>query len=194
MSLLSDQHKMTDKEKLFKLKTDETYFTKVYNEHKGYTMRFLYKMNNDSELISDLYQDAMIVLHQKVKDPSFQLTCSIQTYINSICRNQLLNKFKEKSRFISNGDDFDPGISDWFEDEFEDEKENRLTTLEKALDHLKEKGEKCYEILTRFFYQKQSMDEIAAAMGYTNGDNVKNQKSRCQKKMKELVLEKYASY
>jgi RNA polymerase sigma factor (sigma-70 family) len=151
-------------------------------------------MNNDSELISDLYQDAMIVLHQKVKDPSFQLTCSIQTYINSICRNQLLNKFKEKSRFISNGDDFDPGISDWFEDEFEDEKENRLTTLEKALDHLKEKGEKCYEILTRFFYQKQSMDEIAAAMGYTNGDNVKNQKSRCQKKMKELVLEKYASY
>ncbi len=157
-------------------------------------MRFLYKMNSDVDLISDLYQDAMIVLHQKVKDPKFELTCSIQTYINSICRNQLLNKFKENSRFVTKDDDFDPGISDWFEDDFEAEKESRITVLENALNQLKEKGEKCYEILTRFFYQKQSMDEIAAAMGYTNGDNVKNQKSRCQKKMKELVLEKYASY
>jgi hypothetical protein len=95
---------------------------------------------------------------------------------------------------VTKDDDFDPGISDWFEDDFEAEKESRITVLENALNQLKEKGEKCYEILTRFFYQKQSMDEIAAAMGYTNGDNVKNQKSRCQKKMKELVLEKYASY
>jgi hypothetical protein len=30
-------------------------------------------------------------------------------------------------------------------------------------------------------------------MDYTNGDNVKNQKSRCQKKLKELVLESYDS-
>ena len=184
---------MTDKEKLFKLRTDESYFTRVYNEHKGYTMRFLHKMNSDSELLSDLYQDAMIVLYQKVKDPSFQLTCSIQTYVNSICRNQLLNKFKENSRFVTKGDDFDPGITDWFEDEFEDEKENRLNTLEKALEHFKENGEKCYEILKRFFYQRQSMDEIAVEMQYTNGDNVKNQKSRCQKKLKELVLESYGS-
>ena len=186
---------MTDKEKLFKLRTDESYFTRVYNEHKGYTMRFLRKMNDDAELLSDLYQDAMIVLHQKVKDPAFDLSCSIQTYVNSICRNQLLNKFKEKSRFIVKDKvgEFDSDITDWFEDEFEDEKENRLNTLEKALEHLKENGEKCYEILKRFFYQRQSMDEIAVEMKYTNGDNVKNQKSRCQKKLKELVLESYGS-
>jgi RNA polymerase sigma factor (sigma-70 family) len=184
---------MTDKEKLFKLKTDESYFTQIYNDHKGYTMRFLTKMNNDSDLLSDLYQDAMIVLCQKVKDPSFQLTCSIQTYINSICRNQLLNKFKESSRYISKGDDFDPEITDWFEDEFDQEKESRISLIEKALEHLRENGEKCFEILNRFFYQRQSMDEIAVEMQYTNGDNVKNQKSRCQKKLKELVLNGYGA-
>lgn len=184
---------MTDKEKLFKLRTDESYFTTVYNEHKGYSMRFLHKMNSDSDLLSDVYQDAMIVLYQKVQDPAFQLTCSIQTYVNSICRNQLLNKFKENSRFVTKGDDFDPGITDWFEDEFDAEKENRLNLIENALEHVKANGEKCYEILKRFFYQRQSSAKIAVEMQYTNGRNVKNQKSRCQKKLKELVLESYGS-
>jgi RNA polymerase sigma factor (sigma-70 family) len=151
-------------------------------------------MNNDSDLLSDLYQDAMIVLYQKTKDPAFELTCSIQTYINSICRNQLLNKFKQNSRFITNGDDFDAGITDWFEDEFDQLKEERINVLERALDRLKENGEKCFEILKRFFYQKESMEDIAGAMGYTNGDNVKNQKARCQKKLKELVLDNYGSF
>ena len=73
-------------------------------------------------------------------------------------------------------------------------KEERISVLEKALDRLKENGEKCFEILKRFFYQKESMEDIAGAMGYTNGDNVKNQKARCQKKLKELVLDNYGSF
>ena len=32
------------------------------------------------------------------------------------------------------------------------------------------------------------MDEIAIAMNYTNSDNVKNQKSRCQKRLKEMTF------
>ena len=184
---------MTDKEKLFKLKTDTNFFTKVYNEHKAYTMRFLSKMNGDVDLLTDLYQDAMIVLHQKAHDPKFELTCSIQTYINSICRNQLLNKLRENSRFVSKDHEFDANITDWFDDPYDNEKEERLSRIEKAIERIKENGEKCYEILNRFFYRRESMDDIAVAMGYTNGDNVKNQKARCQKKLKELVIEGYAA-
>jgi RNA polymerase sigma factor (sigma-70 family) len=183
---------MTDQEKLLRLAKDDKFFTQIYNEYKDYSLRFLRKMHNDDDLLKDIYQDAVIVLFEKSKDPSFNLTCNIQTYINSVCRNQLLNKFKENSRFITKSDDFDPNVKDWFE-EYDDEKENRLNLLEKSLEKLKEKGEKCFEILKRFFYQKQSMDQIAVDMNYTNGDNVKNQKSRCQKKLKELVLENYDS-
>jgi RNA polymerase sigma factor (sigma-70 family) len=183
---------MTDQDKLFKLRNDSSYFTKIYEDYKNHSLNFMRKMNNDFDLIKDIYQDAVIVLYEKTKDPDFTLTCSIQTYINSICRNQLLTKFKEKSRFISKTDDFEPNLNDWFE-EFDEEKEKRLILVEKALDNLKEKGEKCFEILKRFFYEKQSMDEIAVEMNYSNGDNVKNQKSRCQKKLKELVLSSYES-
>jgi RNA polymerase sigma factor (sigma-70 family) len=183
---------MTDQEKLLRLANDDRFFTQIYNEYKDYSLRFLRKMHNDDDLLKDIYQDAVIVLFEKSKDPSFNLTCNIQTYINSVCRNQLLNKFKENSRFITKSDDFEPNVKDWF-DEYDDEKESRLNLLEKSLEKLKDKGEKCFEILKRFFYEKQSMDQIAVEMNYTNGDNVKNQKSRCQKKLKELVLENYDS-
>ena len=33
------------------------------------------------------------------------------------------------------------------------------------------------------------MERIAYDMDYTNADNVKNQKSRCQKKLKELAFD-----
>lgn len=183
---------MTDQDILSKLRNDNSYFTKIYEENKSHSLNFMRKMNSDFDLITDVYQDAVIVLYEKTKDPNFKLTCSIQTYINSICRNQLLNKFKESSKFIIKSDDFDSNISDWF-DEFDEEKEQRLGVLENALETLKEKGEKCFEILKRFFYEKQSMEEIAVEMSYTNGDNVKNQKSRCQRKLKEIVLSEYES-
>ena len=49
-------------------------------------------------------------------------------------------------------------------------------------------GGKCYEILRRFFYENHSMEKIALDLNYTNTDNAKNQKSRCQKKLKEDVF------
>lgn len=184
---------MTDKEKLFKLRTDESFFTKIYNEHKGHTMRFLYRMNNDSDLLSDIYQDAMIVLYQKVKDPAFNLTCSIQTYINSICRNQLLNIIKKNSKVIAISDDFDSGITDWFEDEFSTEKENRINCIEKVLEQVKSNGGNCYEILKSFFFDKKSQGQTAEILGYNNGKTVKNIQSRCLKTVKQLSNECYGS-
>ena len=185
---------MTDQDKITRLRSDSSFFTKIYNEHRTYSLNFMRKMNSDDDLIKDIYQDAIIVLYEKSRNPEFELTCSIQTYINSICRNQLLNKYKENSRFLSINDQFDATINDWHENEYNDVKEERINILENALIQLKEMGGNCYEILSRFFYQKQSMDQIALEMNYSNGDNVKNQKSRCQKKIKEICSIKNMSY
>lgn len=180
---------MTDQEKLNRLRLDESYFTQVYKDHRDYSLNFMRKMNQNEDLIMDVYQDAIIVLYEKAKKKDFELTCSIQTYLNSICRNQLLKKFKESSRFLNHSDDFMPNITDWHEDESNEVNEERINALQKGLNELKRISDKCHEILLRYFYNKQSMAEIAEAMGYTNADNVKNQKARCQKKLKELTNE-----
>lgn len=169
------------------IRRDKAHLSKVYTDCKDYCLNFMIRMHSDKEVLLDIYQDAIIVFYEKTKDPEFKLTCTVQTYLNSICRYQLLNRFNSKSA-LNNADEFDPNYNDWFEDDdLENEKESKIQSIEKGLAVLKGKGGKCYEILKRFFYEKQSMNKIAEEMDYTNAANAKHQKSRCQKQLKELV-------
>jgi RNA polymerase sigma factor (sigma-70 family) len=178
---------MTDQDKVFKLANDERYFTQVYNEHKDYSLRFLRKMYNDDDLLKDIYQDATIVLYENAKKSNFKLTCSIQTYLNSICRNRLLVLRRNKVKPIIVSEEFDPNISDWFvEEKYDEEKEERLTAIEKALEKMKEAGSQCYQILKMQYYERFSMDKIAKLLGLANARSSKSQASKCRSKLKEL--------
>lgn len=180
---------MTDQDKVYKLANDERYFAQVYKDHKDYALRFMRKMYNDDELLQDIYQDATIVLYENSKKPNFQITHSIQTYLNSICRNRLLTLRRNKVKTLVNADDFDPNISDWFDDEeYNEVKEERLTAIENALLKLKEAGGQCYQILKMQYYDRFSMGKIAQLLGMKNEDSAKSQASKCRSKLKKSVL------
>ena len=162
----------------------------IYEKHKDYCMNFMKKINHNDELNQDIFHDALIVLNEKVKKDDFVLreNCTIQTYLNSICRNQILVRFKKNSKHSEYSEDYDVRIDDWY-DNLETENNEKLRAGVTAFEKLKDLGGKCYEILRRFFYENHSMERIAYDMDYTNADNVKNQKSRCQKKLKELAFD-----
>ena len=80
-------------------------------------------------------------------------------------------------------------ITDWFDDGGEVNNE-RVNIMKDVLKEMKEGSSKCYDILVRFFYQNQTMDKIAAELDYTNADNAKNQKYRCQEKLKSEVFKR----
>ena len=181
---------MEDFELIQRLKKDIKYLDEIYSNHKNYTINFMKRMCSDFEILNDVYQDSIILLYEKSLDPSFTLTCSIQTYLNSVCRNQLLRLHAKKSNSLNISDEFEATITDCIEPI--NIKENKLTSIEISLLKMKETNSKCYEILKRYFYLNQSMDEIAVEMNYTNGDNVKNQKSRCQKKLKKLTINEHS--
>ncbi len=100
----------------------------IYKKHKDYCLKFMRKQCNGKDyetIIEDIYQDATLVLYEKAKTGNFILTCSIQTYLNSICRNQLLNRFSAEQKITQfNNEDtaseneeeqnkWMPGIKDW---------------------------------------------------------------------------------
>ncbi len=161
----------------------------LYLKHKNYCLNFMRKMNNDSDLIQDIYHDAIITLYEKIISGNFVLSASIQTYLNSICRNQLLNRNKKNAMHVVHNDDYDESIKDWIDDEIENINDNKLSATINALEKIKGLGGKCYEILKRFYYENHSMDKIAKDLEYTNADNVKNQKSRCFKKLNQEAFE-----
>jgi len=171
----------------------------VYSHHKTYCLNFMRKMHDDEEEIKDIYQDAIIVLYEKFINPDFTLSCNIQTFLNSICRNQLLKRFKEgKSRRgtpISDDNlseilkdvDFIDSIDDWL-DQSINLNDKKSSVLYSVLEEWKKRLSKCYDIITRFWYRKETMNEIANKLGFLNADSAKNQKNRCQRKLELEVF------
>lgn len=166
--------------------------TYAYKYHREYCMNFMKSKYYDHEEIQDIFQDAVIVLYEKVQYSDFELTCSIQTYLNSICRNQIFIRLKKAGKFVQGDEETDDSSNsflDWFE-ESDGVNHDRVKIIQRVLLEWKSQSSKCYEILVRFFYRKQSMSQIAYDLGYTNADNSKNQKARCQQKLKVEVFKR----
>lgn len=191
-------HQYSDQELIKLINKDQDYLGIVYKKTKNYCIKFLRNMNtgsniNDSEL-EDIYHDAVMILYEKIIDGNFTLTSSFQTYLNSVSRFQLLNKFKANQKDLDlenklKGEyqKYDATITDVLEP-IPDQNEKEFTAMEKAMVALKKAGGKCYELLTMFWYQKKSMNEIASHFKYTNAANAKNQKSKCQKRLQKEAL------
>ncbi len=183
----------SDEELVTRLRESSEALSIVYKRHKAYCINFMKSMYNDSDEINDIFQDAVVVFYENLNTEEFTLTCSIQTYLNSICRNQILKRINFSNRYkIKNADDkheFLENITDWFDD-IGQVNNKRINIMKDVLKEMKVSSSKCYDILVRFFYQNQTMDKIAADLSYTNADNAKNQKYRCQEKLKVEVFKR----
>ena len=150
---------------------------------------------SDYEL-EDVFQDANIILYEKIVKGDFVLTATFQTYLNSVCRFQLLNtieKSKLTTDYQDNSDDDDDENPNGYHSSITDSldavdhsNEPQFLAIETALEKMKAAGGHCYELLTLFWYHKKSHDEIAKIMNYSNDKTSKKQKSGCQEKLRKL--------
>jgi RNA polymerase sigma factor (sigma-70 family) len=192
---------LTDPELVQLIQENQDYLGEVYKRCKQYSISFMRKMTNgtknDYEL-DDVFHEAILVLYEKIIKGNFELTASLQVYLNSVCRFQLLNKIGKDKKYsdydepIGENDDednpmsYNASITDTL-DEIEDPKESQFTDIESALEIMKAAGGHCYELLTLFWYHKKSMNELTEIFGYTNEVNTRNQKSRCQKRLEKIA-------
>lgn len=193
---------LNDQEIILKIKEDADALGIVYKKCKSSALQFLRKINyqsNDRIDIEDIFQDAIIVLYEKIRSSDFVLTSSLQTYLNSVCRFQLLKKIEKNNVVEFNDNDenddenddsmrFNPLITDSLE-EFEDATEQQYNAIEKALEKMRVAGGHCYELLTLFWYHKKSMNELSEIFGYTNAVNTRNQKAKCQKRLEKITFD-----
>jgi RNA polymerase sigma factor (sigma-70 family) len=190
---------LTDQELLVKIKENSDYLGIVYKRCKSNCLGFMRKMTsgkiNDYEL-EDVFQDANIILYEKIVKGDFVLTATFQTYLNSVCRFQLLNtleKSKLTTDYQDNSDDDDDENPNGYHSSITDSldavdhsNEPQFLAIETALEKMKAAGGHCYELLTLFWYHKKSHDEIAKIMNYSNDKTSKKQKSGCQEKLRKL--------
>ncbi|WP_020595322.1 RNA polymerase sigma factor [Spirosoma panaciterrae] len=141
----------------------------------------------------DIYQEALIVLYEKVRSGSLELHCQLKTYLYSVSRRLWLKQLTQRSRFMVR--DIESPVSDDMALEHltddlsvHEERDRQFDLMADSLDRL---GEPCRTLLEDFYIRHLSMQDITEKFGYTNADNAKTQKYKCLMRLKRLFFSEY---
>jgi len=155
----------------------------MYVEYFPVILSYINRNNGSEEDAADVFQDALVVFYQKSRKPDFQLNCAVKTYLYSISRNTWLNRMRSRKKEVRMDEDFETvAVQDEVLDMLvENEHKNLISNLMNKL------GDKCREILTLVYFERLKMDEVAERVGMSSAQVVRNQKSRCMKKLKSMI-------
>ncbi|MDP4263216.1 MAG: sigma-70 family RNA polymerase sigma factor [Bacteroidota bacterium] len=159
----------------------------VLYRHFPMIRKMILSNGGNAEDAEDIFQETLIILCRKVKNPGFELTARLSTYLFSVSLYLWKDELKKRKHHIRA--DFETGLKEAEEKELEDiiEKESRARLAEKILDQL---GDRCRELLLLFYKGGMKLKAIAAYMGYNSENTAKNQKYKClegaRNRLKEL--------
>lgn len=166
------------------LRHDALLLEQMYQKFFPSVKRFVMRKGGDEARAKDIFQDALLVVHDRAKRPGFLLTSQFSTLLYGICQNLWRKQQQKKSAsqvMIANEDLYNHQ-SDW-ELEYGSLKWERRKLYDKTFSQL---GERCQDLLLLFF-QKVKMEEIAQKLGANSANNAAKQKERCKKKLIELI-------
>ena len=160
----------------------------IYRENYNMVQSLVINNNGSSDDAKDIFQEAMIVLYEKVRSGTFELNCQIKTFVYSVSRRLWLKRLQQQNRYSAPGDSLETVVA--VEEELADHEQRNaeFEMMEKAINGL---GEPCKSLLEAYYLQKQNMQVIASSFGYTNADNAKNQKYKCLMRLKKLFFAHY---
>lgn len=169
-------------------KNDRRAIEIIYQSHFNMVQALIISNNGTADDAKDIFQEAMIVLYEKVKSGTFELNCRLKTYVYSVCRRLWLKRLQQVSRYLAEMENMAETVMVEEEVEDHERKNEEFRLMERAIASL---GEPCKSLIEAFYIQKRNMLEIAADFGYTNADNAKNQKYKCLMRLKKIFFTQY---
>ena len=168
---------------LVDLKTENNFaFGKLYQDNFGKISNFVLNNSGDQADAEDLFQDAMMVLVEKLRQDNFQLTASINTYVYAICKNLWFKRLRDKNHELSVDElqsfDFLTSINDAIEDE--------KTYSEKLKGYIIKITDHCNRLIHDMFFKGKTMNQIQKDYGYSTRHNAQNQKYKCIQQIKKV--------
>lgn len=172
---------MNDQEIIERIKKgDEKTLDYLYKKHYKMMVNMIVKNNGSEEEAKDVYQEALIVLWQKLLSSDFVLSSKISTYLYSICQNHWRKELDRKSR-LSNEEVEKGEILDIDQAE-------RVKIINQCINDL---GDTCRKILTYYYFDNLSMNDIAEKMGFANADTAKTKKYKCKMELDKKIKTLY---
>ncbi len=162
---------------------DEGALDLVYQKYYRMMTKLVINNSGTEQEAKDIYQDALVVFWQKAISGNLVMTSKMSTYIYSICFNLWRKELERKKRHTSEQKD-----SSEFQ---EHDKAERIKIIGECVSEL---DDTCRKVLTYFYFDGMSMQDIAEKLGFANTNTAKTKKYKCKKKLDELVKRKYSEH
>jgi len=132
----------------------------------------------------DIFQDAMIIVYNRIRSDELELSCKFGTYLYAICKNlwtqerkkylHRAEKLRQKPFLVNDpGPDDDPLL------------QNHLTNLFNK--HFEQLSKDCQKILSMYF-NNFSVEDIRAEMNYKDLHHTADRKYRCKKSLINRIV------
>ena len=168
------------------LNNSESVLKRLYIAYFPMILQLIINNNGSADDAKDIYQEAIIVVYNKVKTGDFELSSKLKTYIYSVCRRLWLKRLSQMNRYSGDIRDFQEYLSDDEDIEKQNDRDIQFNKMGNALQLL---GEPCKTIIEDFYIHNRSMQDICESFGYTNADNAKTQKYKCLQRLKKLFFQ-----
>ena len=179
------KHFLNDKSLIIAIMNgDESAIEFVYRGYYTYSVSFIFSNSGSDDDAREVFQEAVIVLIHNIRIGRFREESAVKTYLFGICRRLWLKELKRKERIFQLV--HQEPIEEVEEFELHSNTIDKFAKMEDALSGL---GQKCESIIMKYYLLKESMQTIAEVLGYTNANNVKNQKYKCLQRLKKLYFQ-----
>ena len=162
---------------------DSSILHHVYEHHYPIIEGYIVHNQGSRDEARDIFQEAMIIVYNKIRSDELELTCKFGTYLYSICKNIWI---QERKKYLHRAEKLrqqplvvnDPGPS---EDPL---LKKHLSDLFNK--HFAELSNDCQKILSMYF-NNFSVEDIRTAMNYKDLHHTADRKYRCKKSLMKRI-------
>ncbi|KZS40027.1 hypothetical protein AWE51_10330 [Aquimarina aggregata] len=159
---------------------DDRVLKTFYERHLPMVTSYVIKNSGNEYDAKDVFQDAMVIVYEKIKENTLDIHCSLGTYVYGISKNLWRNRLRRNSKVMSQDAQIDQSEEEVALENIE--RKEKILLIQKYLLVL---GEGCKEILMLFF-SGHSLKEIAKQRNLSES-YARKRKFICQKKFMVMI-------
>lgn len=164
----------------------EVFFRGLYERSFPMVAKMIQRTGGNLNDAQDVFQDALVIFFEKIKDEQLELKNSPNAYVLGIAKHLWYQKAKLAAGIIPLTE-LEKGLlvePDYFK------ADRQIARKSQLIQFLEKAGQKCLDLLQAFYYQKNSLAEIKERFGYSSVRSATVQKYKCLEKIRKEVKNK----
>jgi len=162
---------------------DDSVLSYLYEKNVRMIMKYIIQNSGNETDAQIVLQDSLVIFWEKARKKEFILNSKISTYLYAVAKKKWLQEltYRKKHTTLEQLKN-NPGNSVQVDDALE---ENEMAEIVKKC--MRQLSVLCQQILTAFYYDEKSMQEISKSLHLANEDVAKSKKYQCKKELERLV-------